>query len=148
MSKDSSELFAIKKLLKSCGFSNSTLLNFINYSSQQKVELQHVVELLEIVEHFQQEMFNNTKSKQYIQDVHERMDQLRQYVCQWLIQKHYEEFYIVHDVPLGVECYIRNINKFETEIIDILAERVQCACKETKLSCKEIIQEIKIKYKR
>ena len=144
-SNESSELYAIKSLLESNNISHLNLLNFTNTSSEQNIKLDHVVLLLEHVDYFNK-LFNNKNSKEYIVDIHQRMDKLRQYVCQWLIQHHYEEFWIAEDIPVALECFIRNSNTLEVEINDILAERIRDAAKEQKKSYQEVIDEIMTKY--
>ena len=145
MSKQSSDLSAIKQLLEDNEISHLNLLNFINISSNDTVRLEHVIKLLENVQYYQEKMFNNKKSKEYVDDVHKRMDKLRQYVCKWLIHHNYQEFWIVQDIPLAVECYIRNSNNVPTVIDEILTERVKKSAQQQKTSYEAIIHQLRIK---
>ena len=146
MSNESSISYAIKELLDTNQISHLNLLNFVNTLSEENVRLEHVLKILRNVEYFQKKWFNNIESKEYIQDNYKRVDKLRQYVCKWLIENNYKEFWIVQDIPLAVECYIRNVNEIDTEIDDILTERIKRDAKQKQKTYQEIIEEIKNKY--
>ena len=145
MAEGSSDLSAIKLLLEQNQISHFNLLQFTTISPNKIISLDVVIELIENVDACNT-LFSDATSTHYIADKYQRMDKLRQLSCQWLIKKKYDEFYINHDLPLAVECFIRNKNLLNTDINDILAERIRNAATQNEKCHQEIIDAITSKY--
>ena len=124
------------------------LYNFTHINSDKKIPLSDIRILLDNCDEYNNEI-NNKKSKHYKKncDDETRRDSLMQMCFRWLINNKYDEYYMIETkLPLSVECFINNKTNIETEIDDLLCERIIEQADEYNKTYPEIIQIIKNQF--
>ena len=136
----------IKIMLEENEICTLNLLNFTHINSNKKIPLSDVLILLDNCNQYNDEI-NNKKSKHYKSNNDLRRDSLMQMSFRWLISNKYNEYYMIDTkLPLSVECFINNKTNMDTEIDDLLCERIKQQADEYNKTYPEIIEIIKNQF--
>ena len=136
----------IKIMLEENEICTLNLLNFTHINSNKKIPLSDVFILLDNCNQYNDEI-NNKKSKHYKSNNDLRRDSLMQMSFRWLINNKYNEYYMIDTkLPLSVECFINNKTNMDTEIDDLLCQRIIQQADEYNKTYPEIIEIIKNQF--
>ena len=136
----------IKIMLEENEICTLNLLNFTHINSSKKIPFGDIRILLDNCNQYNDEI-NNKKSKHYKSNNDLRRDSLMQMSFRWLINNKYDEYYMIDTkLPLTVECFINNKTNMDTEIDDLLCERIIQQADEYNKTYPEIIEIIKNQF--
>lgn len=136
----------IKIMLEENEICTFNLFNFTHINSSKKIPFGDIRILLDNCNQYNDEI-NNKKSKHYKSNNDLRRDSLMQMSFRWLINNKYDEYYMIDTkLPLTVECFINNKTNMDTEIDDLLCERIIQQADEYNKTYPEIIEIIKNQF--